>query len=320
MSASPPTIFSVAVICVNVGVLFGPGVADVEEGRVRVGVLAVVGEPVARDLDERQRLQDRRVLDDRLDDALQDDVVRELRGFGKCQCHVSVSFGGSWSLVGSSVTGSALAPLTRRSGAAQAVADLLLRRHRAEVGRRARRRAGGHARGLRLRLDVRAHAADDLARGRRPTRRPRRRCRRRSGRRAAPAPCARRDRGSARRRPRTLPSPSSSCVRSAVRLRRRPRRVARPTTAARRAGRRLGDGLLGARLGVRGFVLQPLDLGARVGELFAAASPAPPRPGSSRCRPSSTSTYWLARSMEASVGEAAARSPSARCHCGGLIA
>ena len=50
--------------------------------------------------------------------------------------------------------------------ARQPVPDLLLRCQRAEVGRRSWRRARGHATGLRLRLDVRAHAPDDLARRR----------------------------------------------------------------------------------------------------------------------------------------------------------
>ena len=91
MSASPPTIFSVAVICVNVGVLSVHVSPTSKNAAVGAGVLAVVGEAVAGDLDERQHLQDRRVLDDRLDHALQDDVVRELGGFGQCQCHVLVS-------------------------------------------------------------------------------------------------------------------------------------------------------------------------------------------------------------------------------------
>ena len=100
MSASPPTIFSVRRDLRERRRALGPRVADVEEGGGRVRVLAVVGEAVAGDLDERQHLQDRRVLHDRLDHALQDDVVRELRGFGECECHdVLLS---SWFVVGSS--------------------------------------------------------------------------------------------------------------------------------------------------------------------------------------------------------------------------
>src|SRR4029079_12703709 len=48
--------------------------------------------------------------------------------------------------------------------ALEAVADLLLRRQRAEVGTAAGGRARGHAAGLRLLLNVRADAADEVAR------------------------------------------------------------------------------------------------------------------------------------------------------------
>ena len=58
-----------------------PGVADVEERGRRHRVLAVVGEGVADHLDEGQGLEDARLLDHGLDDALQDDVVGELGGF-----------------------------------------------------------------------------------------------------------------------------------------------------------------------------------------------------------------------------------------------
>ncbi len=73
-----------------------PGVADVEEGGRGHRVLAVVGEGVAGDVDERQHIQDARLLDDGLDDALEDDIVGELCAFGEREGH-----GGSLLLVNS---------------------------------------------------------------------------------------------------------------------------------------------------------------------------------------------------------------------------
>ena len=87
MSASPPMILSVAVSCVNVGVDSVQVSPTSKNAGRRRGVLAVVGEPVADDLDERQALQDGRVLDDRLDDAREQDVVGELGGLRQGKSH-----------------------------------------------------------------------------------------------------------------------------------------------------------------------------------------------------------------------------------------
>ena len=75
-SASPPRILSVAVAWVNVGVSLVPVVADVVEVGGGRDVLAVVGQAVADDLDERQALKDGAFLRDRLDDA----------GEERCRC------------------------------------------------------------------------------------------------------------------------------------------------------------------------------------------------------------------------------------------
>ena len=64
-----------------------PLVADAVEARAGRGVLAVVGEAVARDLDEGQPLQDGALLGHRLDDPGEQGVVAELCRVGERQRH-----------------------------------------------------------------------------------------------------------------------------------------------------------------------------------------------------------------------------------------
>ena len=64
-----------------------PVVADAVEAGCGRRVLAVVGEAVARDLDEGQPLQDGALLGHRLDDPGEQGVVAELRRLGERQRH-----------------------------------------------------------------------------------------------------------------------------------------------------------------------------------------------------------------------------------------